>query len=179
MLDSGAYSDPPEKRLSESRALERQLAWEHKASQLWQTLWQAKAIVSYDFLIDEVWVAGKRHKRRWTVKDADQAVGETIQSAQYLVNQRNRLQNRSLVLACQGVDAIQYDDCVSEILKVAREEDVIGLGGWCILGRFKSWLPTFWATLHKILPRIANANLKRVHIFGVLYQPALGGLRRF
>ena len=100
----------------------------------------------------------------------------TINAANYLASQRQRLHPRQLVLSCQGVDAIQYRECVMEILKVATKEDWIGFGGWCILGRQTSWLPEFWSTCYEVLPLIASAGTRHIHLFGVLYLPALGGL---
>ncbi len=175
-LDSGAFSDPPQKRLSPEEALNRQLAFETKASRKWGADWKAQGLVSYDRLIDEVWSNGKRHKRRWSISEADRAVFETIEAANYLVSQRQKVSPRKLILSAQGVDAIQYKDCMQEILAIAQPEDIIGLGGWCILGRFKSWIPEFWRTIHATLPMIAANGNKNIHIFGVLYQPVLGNL---
>src|ERR1043165_2380691 len=79
LLDSGAFSDQPEERLSPDQALARQFRFELKAAELWQAeQWQAYALVSYDLLIDEVWIAGVRHKRRWTAEAAEWAVRVTI-----------------------------------------------------------------------------------------------------
>jgi hypothetical protein len=176
LLDSGAFSDPPAARLTVEAALERQLRWESKASHFWGARWQAHALVSYDLLIDEVWSGTERHKRRWSVSAAEQAVTETIAAAAYLASQRGWLRPRRLVLACQGVDAVQYEECVVEVLRYAGPADWLGLGGWCILGRWRSWLPIFWATLWRIIPRIALSGVRHVHIFGVLWPIALGGL---
>jgi hypothetical protein len=186
LLDSGAFSDPPAWRLDPARALDRQLAWERQAMAFWrsETPWRVQALVSYDRLIDEVWTTGPigrrrptRHKRRWTVAAADAAVAETIEAARFLAAQRTRLVPRTLVLACQGVDAAQYRECVAEVLKVATPRDWIGLGGWSILGRYqRQWLPAFWQTLSTCLPMIAAAGVPHVHVFGVLWPPALGGL---
>jgi len=175
-LDSGAFSDPADKRLSSDEALCRQLAWERKANDQWGAPWQAQGIVSYDLLIDETWVNGEKHKRRWSIKQADIAIRETIEAAQYLTTQRPHLTPRRLILSCQGVDAIQYRECAQAILNLAQPQDIIGLGGWCILGRVRSLLPEFWKTLYAVLPLVADKGIKDVHIFGVLYQPALGGL---
>jgi hypothetical protein len=79
-------------------------------------------------------------------------------------------------MSAQGVDAIQYKECVVEVLKYCQPEDIFGLGGWCILGMKRAYLPTFWQTMHLVLPLIANAGIKDVHIFGVLWEPALAGL---
>src|SRR5262249_1130303 len=144
LLDSGAFTDPPHKRLTFEAALDRQLAWEGWAARIWQSEpWQAHALVSYDLLIDEKWIAHERHKRRWSVHEGERAVQETIAAARYLAGQRSATAGRTLVLSCQGVDAYQYQECVMEILKIARPQDWIGLGGWCIIGMKQAWMPTF------------------------------------
>lgn len=176
LLDSGAFSDSPEERLTPDAALERQLRWEREAERWWGHPWKAAGLVSYDLLIDEVWTGGRREKRRWTVEDADRAVRVTVEAAEYLASQRARLLPRKLTLACQGVDCHQYAECVQEVLKHCTPADWIGLGGWCILGWFKSWIPQFWATCYRVLPLIAAARVRHVHIFGVMYRPVLGGL---
>lgn len=176
LLDSGAFSDPPQRRLTPALALERQLEWEQRATRAWGAAWQAHAIVSYDRLIDETWTPAGRVKRRWSVTNAESAVDETVAAAAYLASHRGRLAPRRLVLACQGVDPIQYRACAERVLAVAHPSDWIGLGGWCILGRFTSWLPAFWATLRAVLPLVREAGIRHVHLFGVLWQRALGGL---
>lgn len=174
LLDSGAFSDAPERRLTPQGALERQLNWERKAVAKWGREWQAEAFVSYDLLIDEKWANGKRRKERWSIHEAERAVRVTVEAASFLASQRDQLRPRSLVLACQGVDHFQYYECAAEVIRHARPGDWLGLGGWCILGRFTSWLPQFFATLNHVLPLASNAGLSRVHIFGVMYPPALG-----
>ena len=177
ILDSGAFTDGPADRLTPAQALTRQLNWERAVA--WRSgmpQWRAQALVSYDLLIDETWVSGHKSKRRWSVREAERAVGVTVDAAAYLASQRAHLAPRRLILSAQGVDALQYADCMRSVLTYATPADWIGLGGWCILGRFTSWLPTFWATLYEVLPLIAAANVSNVHLFGVLYQPALGGL---
>lgn len=177
LLDSGAFTDPPHKRLTPEAALDRQLAWEGRAARIWQSApWRAAGLVSYDRLIDEKWTSGERHKRRWSVREGDSAVAETIAAARYLASQRDRIAPRTLILSCQGVDCFQYQACVTEVLKVAQPHDWIGLGGWCILGLRQAWVPTFWQTMRAVLPQIAAAGVRHVHIFGVLYLKALGGL---
>jgi hypothetical protein len=176
LLDSGAFSDLPHKRLSYEAALERQLKWEHRASKLWGWEFRTDFLASYDLLIDETWVAGKRHKRRWAIEDAHEAVQVSVRAAEYLASCRRELQPRKLVLGVQGVDALQYEECVRGVLDVAAPGDWIGLGGWCILGRFTSWLPTFWASMRRVLPLIASAGVRHVHLYGVLYVQAVGGL---
>lgn len=177
LLDSGAFSDPPHARLSPEAALERQLLFERKAAQRWGGPWQAYALVSYDLLIDEKWHGTRRVKERWAATEAEAAVEQTIAAAHYLASQRQTLVPRRLVLACQGVDAAQYARCVAGVLPAARPGDWLGLGGWCILGRQpRRWSDVFWATLWQVLPLVAAAGIEHVHLFGVLYLPALGGL---
>jgi hypothetical protein len=176
LLDSGAFTDPPERRLTPATALDRQLRWEGLASEKWGGTWRASALVSYDLLIDEVWAGGTRVKRRWSVAEAERAVRVTVEAAAYLASRRAAVAPRTLVLSCQGVDAAQYDECATAVLASATPRDWIGLGGWCILGRWRSWLPEFWRTLRRVLPRVARAGVGHVHIFGVLWLPALGGL---
>jgi hypothetical protein len=176
IIDSGAFSIDPRKRPASDKALERQLNWESKASDKWGEAWQAYGLVSNDILIDETWSSGERKKQRWSIKEADWAVRETVEAAQYLASQRERLVPRRLVLSVQGVDSIQYQECMAEVLRVATPDDIIGFGGWCILGRFTSWLPEFWRTLRLTFPMIVQKGCQDIHIFGVLYQPALGGM---
>lgn len=178
LLDSGAFSDSPQQRLTPEKALERQIKWEARASQrLNCTDWHVEAIVSYDLLIDEVWTGAERSKRRWGLKDAEWAVAETVAAARYLAGRRDTLAPRQIVLSAQGVDAIQYSECVDELLKIAGIGDWIGLGGWCVLGRMRSLLPEFWKACHIILPKIAASGVNHIHIFGVTFLPALGGLQ--
>jgi len=174
--DSGAFNDAPEHRLTPDAALARQLLWEEKASNKWNASYRHRAVVSYDLLIDEKWIAGKKRKERWSVSNADAAVRVTVDAAAYLACQRKRLAPRQVVLACQGVDACQYAECASGVLTHTQPGDVFGLGGWCILGMRRRWLPTFWDAMRRTLPQVKAAGLSRVHIFGVMWPHALGGL---
>jgi hypothetical protein len=110
------------------------------------------------------------------VAAAESAVVETIAAAAYLAGHRGDLAPRTLVLSCQGVTVDQYAACAAEVLRHARPGDWLGLGGWCILGRNRSWLPEFAATLRAVLPTASAAGLGHVHLFGVLFLPALGWL---
>lgn len=176
VLDSGAFSDPWERRLTPEQAFDRQLRFEQRSAETWGVEVPAQAWVSYDLLIDEVWTDGERTKRRWSVADAEHAVRETVEAAAYLSSQRYRLGDRTLVLSCQGVDAGQYTECVAAVLEYAGPGDWIGLGGFCILGRAQTWLPEFRRTIARSMPLIAGAGVTRCHIFGVLWEPALAAL---
>jgi hypothetical protein len=124
--DSGAFSDGPSSRLNFSQALERQE--KHGVKPGCNPLITHRA--SYDFLIDEVWTNGNRHKRRWTVKAAETAVRETIDAARYMAGNSDR----PSILSAQGVDAEQYLACAQEIIPLLRKRDILGFGGWCITG---------------------------------------------
>jgi hypothetical protein len=179
ILDSGAFSDVKGGRrlAAPELALERQLAWERAAERWWGWPWRAEALVSYDLLIDEkATPGGGRRKERWSVRAAERAVRVTVDAAAFLAGRRDRLAPRKLLLACQGVDAQQYAECAAGVLGHATPADWFGLGGWCVLGWFRSWIPVFWAAMRRTLPMVAAAGLRRVHLFGVMYQPVLGGL---
>jgi hypothetical protein len=176
ILDSGAYSDAPADRLTSDGALVRQLKWESEAERFWKYPWRAEAFVSYDLLIDEKWTGRQRKKQRWSVADADLAVRTTVDAAAYLSSQRERLSPRRLILACQGVDGIQYAEAASGVLAHAQPGDWFGLGGWCILGWWRSWIPVFWDAMRRTLPQVLAAGVMHCHIFGVMYPPVLAGL---
>jgi hypothetical protein len=177
LLDSGAFTDSPSARLTPALALDRQLRWETLARVAWGVpSWQVEALVSYDCLIDESWVAGRKVKRRWSLAEAERAVRVTVESAAYLASRRRLLSPRSLVLACQGVECEQYAECARAVLRYARPGDWLGLGGWCLLGRAKTLLAEFQRTCRLVLPLAVDAGIRRAHLFGVLWEPALASL---
>ena len=169
--DSGAFSDNLGDRLTFTAALERQKRHADKYGYTGQITHRA----SYDLLIDEVWTDGNRTKRRWTVDQAVSAVNETIRAAEYAVNHREGL---GLVLSAQGVDTTQYLECVKNIVPLLDlKRDILGLGGWCIIGKLpRVMMPVFEETVKVVIPFIAKAGVKRVHIWGVLHAPALAAL---
>lgn len=170
-LDSGAYQRfKDNQRIENAAALELQL---HREKQLDTT---AYALASNDRLIDEKEVADRKAKQHWTVEEGWLAVKQTVAAAEYLAAQRQFLDGRICVLGCQGVDAKQYKVCVQEVLNCASSQDWIGLGGWCILGKQQKWMPTFRQTLIEVIPLIAQSPVRHVHIYGVMFEPALGNL---
>jgi hypothetical protein len=174
--DSGAFTHPWDKRWSFEQHEQNVKQWETSfaKSMRWKE-WYFDAIASYDLLIDEVWSSGIRVKQRWSKEKASWAVDETVKAAQYLASRRAKLSPRSLVLGCQGVTAEQYYRCLERVLDVATPEDWIGLGGWCILGiaDFKHYLPEFYRVLNICIPLIAKHKIKKIHLFGVRYEPAV------
>lgn len=170
-LDSGAFQRIRDgDRISSAAALDLQLLRENQLGT------KAYALASNDRLIDEKWIQGHKIKQRWTVEDGWLAVRQTVEAAKYLASQRSYLDGRICVLGCQGVDANQYTKCVQEVLQIATADDWIGLGGWCILGKQKAWMPTFRQTLIQVIPLIANSPVRHVHLYGVLYEPAIGNI---
>lgn len=177
--DSLAFTDVlTNSRVTPEEALNRQFSTLAQFPVQPQKIWLA----SYDRLIDEKHVAGNRIKERWTVEDGWAAVDATVAAAAYIASQRQRIDGLNLILACQGVDANQYRKCVERVLEFATPADTIGLGGWCILGREKQYMPTFWAAMRQSLPLIAEVT-RKIHIFGVTwyrqsgqYAPPLPGL---
>ena len=61
-------------------------------------------------------------------------------------------------------------------MPLLEPDDVLGLGGWCILGMQLRWIPEFWRTMWQIIPSAGQLGVQRVHIFGVMLAKALGGL---
>lgn len=169
--DSGAFSDNLGDRLTFAAALERQKRHADKYGYAQQITHRA----SYDLLIDEVWTDGNRTKRRWTVEQAESAVEETVRAAEFLADHREGLR---LVQSAQGVDAAQYLECVKRVIPTMDiQRDVLGLGGWCIIGKLpKVMQPVFKETVKAIIPYAASQGVKQVHIWGVLYAPALAAL---
>jgi len=171
LSDSGAFSDGPTSRLTPAHALQRQVAH----SLQYDYIGQLEAFASYDLLIDEKWIAGIRSKHRWSENDAWAATHETIAAAHYLSAHRAHVPCRSLVLSAQGVTPEQYLACVQNIAPFFAPEDVLGLGGWCIMGIRKSLIRAFRSTIRLVIPFAAQFT-NRIHIWGVLYAPALGNL---
>lgn len=168
LQDSGAFSDSLKQRLSVECAMERQEI--HAIRQKYAN--QIEYQVTYDLLIDETWTDHDRKKRRWSVEDAEWAVEETVSAAKYY--SKNSIRN--LCLSLQGVNSEQYVRCAERVLEYRDTQDIIGLGGWCILGIQKGLYPDFVRTLELLFPLLERSGVQRVHIFGVLWARALGSL---
>jgi len=175
--DSGAFSDGPGQRLNFVDALKRQ----ERHAERYSYADQIEARASYDLLIDEMWdeaegssAVYRRTKRRWTETQAELAVQETIAAARFLSQHRNGL---PCILSAQGVSPQQYRRCAEKIVPLMQENDVFGLGGWCITGKFPAQMqPVFRETLYSVIPFLGQEGIKRVHIWGVCFAPALGEL---
>lgn len=171
MQDSGAFSDNNAARLTFDAALKRQ--YDHAVK--FNYLDQITHVASYDVLIDEVWNDGNRSKRRWTVDDATGAIETTIAAAQFMHENRAAVHAPYLVQSAQGVDATQYAECTAAVLPYIRPGDALGLGGWCVVGKWpKQMMPVFAETVRAVIPMAAKAGVTHVHIWGVMYAEALG-----
>jgi hypothetical protein len=175
LQDSGAFSDGPKERLSLQEALNRQE--QHAERFGYACCIEARS--SYDVLIDEMWSEDERGgtvrvKRRWSETEATLAVEETVQAAKYLRAHRNGL---PCILSVQGVSSEQYQRCAQRILPYLCDGDLLGLGGWCITGKFPAqMMPVFRETMYRLIPFLSQEGIKRVHLWGVCYAPALGEL---
>ena len=168
LLDSGAFQDRQrEQRLTFSGALQRQLDFEERHDL------RADMLVSYDRLVDESPGSPGRSKRRVYHALAEKYVKETIEAAEFLVDQRRDLKPRRLVLSCQGTTAPQYLRCVDEILEMTEPGDVIGFGGFCIVGQHKRLAKQFFSVLEAAVPKLKKHGITAVHFFGVGYFPVL------
>lgn len=176
LLDSGAFQDVDKNlRLSFKDALERQLAYEEKIG------FQSEKIVSYDMLVDEQMIDGKKVKQRWEYENSFYAVGQTVGAAAYLSSQRHKLGNRKLVLSCQGVTINQYVECAKSVLHYATNDDVFGFGGFCIIGKKQNSITLdditypeqFAEIVRQTMPFIHAKGVKSVHVFGVMHIPSL------
>lgn len=161
LLDSGAFQDVKGNRMSYEDALERQLKFEKTVGR------QAYAIVSYDYLVDEQMIDGKQTKRRVSKEIGEKYVEHTLEAAEYLVSRRDELGDRKLVLSCQGSDTDQYLDCLEQVIALAKPGDIIGLGGYCILSKSKSYEEQYYSVLREGFPMIRDAGINRVHVFGM------------
>lgn len=162
ILDSGAFQDVKnENRLTPEQALDRQLAFEKNVGR------KAEAIVSYDRLVDEQIQDGVQFKERVSESLGKEYIEETIENAKYLCSQRNRLNGRKLVLSCQGATSRQYMGCLKSILEIASPDDIIGLGGFCILSKSKKYETEFYEVVNEGFPMIQENGNTRVHIFGM------------
>lgn len=168
--DSGAFSDSWTQRLCFNDAYKRQSQHAEKYGYADQIIYRS----TYDLLIDEVWNDGNRTKRRWTVSAAEDSICQTIEAAAWLNRHRD---GYPLAISAQGVDAAQYLRCVQGLLGFFQSGDILGFGGWCIIGKMpRQMMPVFQETCDLVMPYIASQGITSVHIWGVIYPPALAYL---
>ena len=181
-FDSGAFPELRiNRRITPRQSLARQLKQLSKLKKQPAKIW----LVSYDRLIKKKLINSSGCKTNcwnsdyyfntWDSNMASLAVDQTVEATEYLHSQRKSLQDYTLVQSCQGIDAQQYQLCVEKVLQFCLPGDVLGLGGWCFLGKQKHWLPSFWETINRVVPIIANAGITKIHIFGCTWWKKLQG----
>lgn len=178
LVDSAAFSDRLDDRLSFEEAKNRQIAHAYQ----FKYARRVSHLASYDLLIDEKWQDGERSKQRWSREEAERAVRETVAAARYLAHQRRALWGAfghriGLVLSAQGVEVEQYVRCARQMVPLLEEEDIFGLGGWCITGLLPGViLPSFREIMAELIPYLGSQGVKRVHVWGVIFPEALAYL---
>jgi hypothetical protein len=158
LMDSGAFSDKIDERLSFEEARNRQIMHAYRFGYVDQV----SHIASYDLLIDEKWQDGERSKIRWSKDEAEEAVKETIAAARYLASQRRYLRGAfghrvGLALSAQGVDVEQYMRCTT------------GLAPALVL-------PSFCEVMCELIPYLGSQGVKQIQAWGVIFPEALGYL---
>ncbi len=167
LQDSGAYGEPLSrfnKRLTFANALKRQEQHAQRYDYADKIAYRA----SYDLLIDHR--LANRQIVRASGPDGVEAVDYTIRAARFLAKHRNGV---PLALNAQGSTPEQYFHCVQQIVPLLQENDTLGLGGWCILGRMPSLMQNFLETLALIIPFCFGEGVQRIHLYGCIYYPAL------
>lgn len=175
LQDSGAFGEPMSSgsRLSFTDALKRQ----EKHATHYEYADKIAYRASYDLLIDhrlsENSGSSRRKILRLAESDGVEAVDVTVDAAHFLDQHRN---GYALALNVQGVTPHQYFDCVKRVLPYLRDGDILGLGGWCILGRMSSLVGNFLETLDLVIPFLAREGVPCVHLYGCVYTPAIAAL---
>lgn len=173
--DSGAFQERDmNQRLTAEAALNRQLTHRAQIAAKSGYDFQFEAVVTYDMLVgvDEALVEGKRVKQRGTFDTAREAVRETIASAEYYATQRKRI-STNIAFSCQGAEPEQYAECAQELVSLMEAGDIFAFGGFCILGKHKRLLPKFVTSLRLVLPMLQAQGIKRAHLLGICWAPAL------
>lgn len=141
LLDSGAFQDTEDNdRLTPAKALRRQTDFENKLGIV------SYRIVAYDYIGN---------------------VEETMKANKYIVSLREMLRPRQLVLMVQGNTTEEYVDCLMQVLKIAKPEDCIGLGGVALAGRNDDVKQKLFDVFKICTPILYKNKIKDIHIFGV------------
>lgn len=132
-----------------------------------------EAVVTYDLLVDEALVDGKRVKRRASEEAGIIAVRETVAAARAYHARRDEFAG-AIAYSCQGATLRQYMACARVMLDLARPgKDWIALGGFCIIGMMPSLKPLFVAVCREIAPLMKACGIHRAHVLGVCVCDAL------
>lgn len=175
--DSGAFQDVGQRRLSPWQALDAQLRFEEQLRWwLGDETFHFEVVFIYDDPagVDEAVIDGKKIKVRGTEASAALAVADTLSAARYYASQRPRIQGR-IGWVGQGIDADQYAACVAAMLPLMQPHDVMGYGGFCILGRMPTRMTaTFQETIARVAPLVRDSvGITHHHLLGVMYAPGI------
>lgn len=155
--DCGAFSDTRHTRLSFADALKRQE--EHARKYGYED--QIIARATYDMV------------HRPGLLDDLQATDASVAAARFLDGHRNGL---PLIVTAQGHES-EYLSCAQRLMAYLKSEDIFGLGGWAILGqRPAQMMPAFLRVIAQVIPFLGSEGMRQLHIWGVIYPPALGHL---
>jgi hypothetical protein len=166
LLDSGAFSDTTDTRLSFEQALFRQVSHAYRFGYVRQVT----HLASYDCLIPD---------KGQPTPASEQAISETVEAARYLTAMRNAIagifmHRVGLVLTAQGCNAEQYLACAKQIVPMLTDNDMFGFGGFAATGLFPGkLLPPFKEVVRLVVPYLGSCGINRVHVWGTCYAPAL------
>lgn len=177
ICDSGAFQDLGKgPRLSPRAALERQLRYEEQLR--WHTgdhTFHFQAVCIYDDMagVDEAIVEGRKRKIRGNEDTARRAVDATLEAASYYAGRRDLMRGR-LCFVGQGINPQQYlEECVRPMAALMRPGDWFAFGGFCIIGRQRSLIPTFQATFPRVVDFLISRGITRFHLLGVCVPEAV------
>jgi len=158
LQDSGAYTDRLN-RLSFEAAHERQVQHAERFGYTAQITHRA----SYDHLAMKV----------WDDETAAPCVTNTIDASRWLVDHRPQ----PAVLTVQGASPAQFTRCAEAIIPMLRPGDMLGFGGFAYTGKAPARLmPILRESAARVVLLAARAGVRHIHIWGVCYAQALGGL---
>lgn len=176
ILDSGAFSDTTDTRLSFEKAFFRQVAHAYRFGYVRQVT----HIASYDFLVARKELSQSFfYGRKQYDKETWSAVNETVAAATYLSKHRKTISGIfmhpvGLILTAQGIDAEQYLYCAQKIVPMIGKDDIFGFGGFAATGLYPGvMLPPFKEVVRKVVPYVGTHGIKRIHIWGVCLASAL------
>lgn len=174
ICDSGAFQDiDKNKRLSQEKALLRQLEFEKRVAP--NDDWCFESIAIYDQMlgVDEQIVNGKKVKVRGDRDSSQGAIKETLASAEYYNRNRDLVRGRIMFVG-QGIDSEQYiRECVIPMMDYMKHGDWFGFGGFCIIGRVPSLKPLFYRVFSEVLPLVKKCGVTRFHLLGVTVTDAV------
>jgi len=177
IMDSGGFQKSDMiNRCTPQAAFKRQRSFEYNKRPDGGLPWR---YVTYDCLrgVDEEIVTDaeggiSRIKQRGSEETAEPAVRETIFSAEYYASRRDDVEG-GFAYAAQGATVAQYMRCVRALLDLARSDDWLALGGFCIIGRNRKLVPQFLETCAAVAPLLKKKGTPQVHVLGVGFPDAL------